>query len=87
MTNIILLIIFVSLVFLTTSLALGIVVVNNKGHNLLWSGILCFFLPIIGQIIIALRPISDKHLVESMYERKLIDENEFNETMEHLAKK
>ncbi len=87
MINIILLIIFVSLVFLTTSLALGIVLANNKGFNLLWSGILCFFLPIVGQIIIALRPISDKHLIESLYERKLIDENEFNQTMEHLNDK
>lgn len=87
MANIIILIVFGGLVFLSTSVALGIIIAGNKGQNVWWSAALCLFLPIFGQIIIALKPMSDKNLVESMYERKLINKQEFTQTIDDLDNK
>ncbi len=61
--NMIILIIFVSLVFLTTSLALGILISVKGQRHFWWDGLLYFFLPIISQFIILIWIIKKEKLI------------------------
>lgn len=74
--NLIILIVFVSLVFLTTSLALGILISTKGDRHYWWDGLLYFFLPIISQFAIMIWIIKKQKIVskKNIYKQNANDQ-------------
>ncbi len=87
MTNVIIFVIFASILTVTVGGAIGMLISGEKGRNRIMGLIIGGFLPLVGIIGLAMMSSTDATIVEEMYDRKLIDLKEFKETMEITLKK
>ncbi|WP_127943027.1 MULTISPECIES: hypothetical protein [unclassified Mycoplasma] len=83
----IVLLIFVALVICLASGAVGLALANERGRSRWWGLVICFCLPLIGQILYLSMPKSDKTLVEEVYERQIIDRDQYEKTREFLRER
>lgn len=81
MSNFVIFLVFLILLVELVSIAVAIYMANERGLKL-WQGLLWGFLPIVGQLTIAFIPISDRNLVDEMYDRDLITKDDYDKTIE-----
>ena len=86
--NLAILLAFSAILVMLVSGALGMWVTGEKGKNTLFGFAIGALLPLVGVIgLMMFVRTSDKVIVEEMYDRKMMDIREFEETMEFKIKK
>ena len=86
--NLAILLAFGTIMVMLVSGAIGMWVAGEKGQNTILGFSIGALLPVIGVILLMIfMRTSDKVIVQEMYDRKMMDINEFEETMEFKVKK
>lgn len=81
MSNFVIFLVFLVLLVELVSIAIAIYMAKEKGLDI-WYGVVWGFIPLLGQLIVAFMPMSNRSLVDTLYDRDLITKEEYDKTVE-----